>query len=245
MSSSFYESIDVHIRWSDRQDLIIQLAPADTVQALKDKIRQSIQQLDDKHLRLIHNGRVLQNNKRLSDYDIGRLPENNTKAKIPPPSPVFIHCSVSEHPSTRPNDQPQMTPPIGFDRLLEAGFSEQDVNNIRAQFHRMHGDGEESSEQARQLEEQWMDNTGETLPDGSKKNFQKKRRDHALTRVFFYEAVQGTYKEMFVGMIFGFFLGILCLFWLRESVFNRRHQIGITAGILINISFGLLHVHYN
>ncbi|ORX59391.1 hypothetical protein DM01DRAFT_1361651 [Hesseltinella vesiculosa] len=118
-----------------------------------------------------------------------------------------------------------MTPPIGFDRLLEAGFSEEDINNIRSQFHRMRGsDVDESSEQARQMEEQWMDNTGDTLPDGT---------------------VQGTYKEMMLGMMLGFFLGIICLFWLRESIFTRRHQIGVTAGILINISFGLLHVHYN
>ena len=57
-------------------------------------------------------------------------------------------------------------------------------------------------------------------------------------------AVQGTYKEMMWGLILGFFLGVICLFWFRESVFTRRHQLGIVAGILINISFGVLHVYY-
>lgn len=57
-------------------------------------------------------------------------------------------------------------------------------------------------------------------------------------------AVQGTYKEMMWGLIFGFFLGIICLFWFRESVFSRRQQMGIIAGMLINISFGVLHVYY-
>lgn len=85
-----------------------------------------------------------------------------------------------------------MTAPVGFDRLRESGFSEEDVRNIRTRFHRMNGTlqadnsgkkllthyyhqannnpcvYEEISEQAITLEEQWMDNTGETLPDGSK-----------------------------------------------------------------------------
>ncbi|SAM08785.1 hypothetical protein [Absidia glauca] len=145
------------------------------------------------------------------DYDIGLLPEgNNTKQKIPRPAPVFIHCSLSDFKSDQRsnNNRPQVTAPVGFDRLRESGFSEEDVRNIRTRFHRMNGtlqaDSSEISEQAITLEEQWMDNTGETLPDGS----------------------------------------IICLFWFRESVFTHRHQMGIVAGILINISFGLLHVYY-
>lgn len=62
-----------------------------------------------------------------------------------------------------------MIPPTGFDRLREAGFTEEDIRNIRTQFHRLHGTAfeESPSDEARNLEEQWMDNTGETLPDGS------------------------------------------------------------------------------
>ena len=70
-----------------------------------------------------------------------------------------------------------MTPPTGFDRLRESGFTEEDIRNIRTQFHRLHGTSFDSvpTEEARNLEEQWMDNTGETLPDGSK-----------LSRIFFF-----------------------------------------------------------
>jgi hypothetical protein len=64
-----------------------------------------------------------------------------------------------------------MIPPTGFDRLRESGFTEEDIRNIRTQFHRLHGTPFEeegpTAEEARNLEEQWMDNTGETLPDGS------------------------------------------------------------------------------
>ncbi|KAI9281031.1 hypothetical protein BY458DRAFT_430209 [Sporodiniella umbellata] len=35
---------------------------------------------------------------------------------------------------------------------------------------------------------------------------------------------------------------ILNLFWLKETVFTRRHQMGILAGMLINIYYGITHV---
>ncbi|KAI7878748.1 hypothetical protein K492DRAFT_132333 [Lichtheimia hyalospora FSU 10163] len=113
---------------------------------------------------------------------------------------------------------------MGFDRLRESGFNEEEIRDIRTQFHRTHGSSyDEATEQTMALEEQWMENTGEMLPDG---------------------LIQGTYKEMMWGLLLGFFLGILCIFWFRESVFTRRHQMGIVAGMLINISFGVLHVYH-
>lgn len=68
---------------------------------------------------------------------------------------------------------------------------------------------------------------------------------------------------MLCGLLLGFFLGVLCLFWVKESVFTRRHQmgnylrifllfliptnmyvtIGIVAGMLINVSCGVI-VYY-
>lgn len=39
--------------------------------------------------------------------------------------------------------------------------------------------------------------------------------------------IVGTVKEMFCGLLLGFFLGVLNLFWFKETVFTRRHQMGI------------------
>lgn len=76
-----------------------------------------------------------------------------------------------------------MIPPTGFDRLRESGFTEEDIRNIRTQFHRLHGTPFEEgpTEEARNLEEQWMDNTGETLPDGSKVDFSFFKSFYVLT----------------------------------------------------------------
>ncbi|ORX59390.1 hypothetical protein DM01DRAFT_1184841 [Hesseltinella vesiculosa] len=42
MNQSHYDSIDIHIRWSDRQDLIIQVAPTDAIHTLKEKVQASV-----------------------------------------------------------------------------------------------------------------------------------------------------------------------------------------------------------
>ncbi|KAJ8652996.1 hypothetical protein O0I10_011377 [Lichtheimia ornata] len=234
-SVDYYDSLDVHVRWADGTDLVITISPTqDTVGTLKHKIQQLVpERTSQKYIRLIHTGRILDNDQQtLSHYGLGKFMRSDTsKLPIPPPSPVYIHCSVSDHRSSdqhsndNANGENNTRPLMGFDRLRESGFNEEEIRDIRAQFHRTHGssyDGE-ATEQTMALEEQWMENTGEMLPDG---------------------LIQGTYKEMMWGLLLGFFLGILCLFWFRESVFTRRHQMGIVAGMLINISFGVLHVYH-
>ncbi|KAI9287848.1 hypothetical protein BC943DRAFT_342231 [Umbelopsis sp. AD052] len=175
MEDDYYETIDLHIRWSNEQDLVFTVSPHDTVSTVKNKIRELASRTSDKNIRLIYAGRILESVQPLTHYNIGKIQRaENSKAKIPPPPPIYIHCSVSDY---RPEDeniesknsQPQITPLMGFDRLREAGFTEEDIRNIRMQFHHLHGttfDGE-NTEQTRNLEEQWMENTGETLPDGS------------------------------------------------------------------------------
>ncbi|KAJ8663268.1 hypothetical protein O0I10_000506 [Lichtheimia ornata] len=226
-ADDYYESIEVHIRWPEGHDLVLSMSPKETVSTLKQKIQSSTPHASGKNIRLIRNGRILNDRDTLADYGIGKLDRDpNSKAKVPPPSPVYIHCSLSDYIPNKHhhNNEPQLRIPTGFDRLREAGFSEEDIQGIRSRFHRIHGTvADENSEDARNLEEQWIDNSNETLADGS---------------------VQGTYKEMVWGLILGFFLGVICLFWFRESVFTRRHQMGIVAGMLINISFGILHVYY-
>ncbi|KAG1458117.1 hypothetical protein G6F56_006467 [Rhizopus delemar] len=51
------------------------------------------------------------------------------------------------------------------------------------------------------------------------------------------ELAEGTYREMTLGFILGLFLGIICLFWFRKSVFSKRKQWGILLGMIFNISF--------
>ncbi|KAF9181421.1 hypothetical protein BGZ51_005450, partial [Haplosporangium sp. Z 767] len=115
---------------------------------------------------------------------------------------------------------PIMTPqPTGFDRLREAGFSEDEIRSIRRQFHASRGtldsavgengiavgldQDEDANARARRIEEEWIDQHGaETLPDG----------------------LEGSYGEMVWGLMLGFFMGLIALFWFKEATFSRRQQ---------------------
>ncbi|KAK3838183.1 MAG: DUF2407 C-terminal domain-containing protein [Linnemannia gamsii] len=131
---------------------------------------------------------------------------------------------------------PQAT---GFDRLREAGFSEDEIRSIRRQFHASRGtvtstvgengiavgldQDEDASARARRVEEEWIDQHGaETLPEG----------------------LEGSYGEMVWGLMLGFFMGLIVLFWFKEATFSRRQQMGIIAGLMINVGFGVLHLYY-
>ncbi|KAK9457650.1 DUF2407 C-terminal domain-containing protein [Dipodascopsis uninucleata] len=161
---------------------------------------------------------------------------SNTSGEENVPFTIWLHCSVGDILTDEELDQenddgpiPSTLPqPVGFDRLRAAGFSERDIANIRQQFTRIHeGSATGDPIAARQLEERWMDegaSATDTLPDGSP---------------------VGLYEDLFLGAVVGFFLGFVSLFFLREgSIFSKRQQMAIIAGLIINISFAILRVYY-
>lgn len=152
------------------------------------------------------------------------------------PQPIYIHCALSDL-NTKATMTPTPNKPkddkknslSGFNILCESGYNEEEIRSIRSRFHQMRGtegfvDGGSFNEDDIRLEEEWMEHTGNLLPEGS---------------------VQGSpYKEILSGLILGIFLGILCLFWMRESVFTRTHQLGIILGITINMYYSIIHLFY-
>lgn len=107
----------------------------------------------------------------------------------PDPDPdVWIHCSIGPEgediDGEEKQQQTQITPLTGFDRLASAGFSAEDIESMRRQFHaqrpeaadqgelytviRINGVGVimvyVDDEHARALEEQWVDNMDAGLP---------------------------------------------------------------------------------
>ncbi|KAK9894477.1 hypothetical protein P389DRAFT_97058 [Cystobasidium minutum MCA 4210] len=155
---------------------------------------------------------------------------------------IWLHCSAGEPGSLQeeeeaaaaaaePQQQVGQTAPLsGFDRLREAGFSEEDIENIRAQFH---ADGPsdtvvtgDEDEHARALEEQWMDNLGSGANSANGPGSEM-------------------YGTLFKGVIIGFFFPFLPLFFFRAPegetpVFSKQMQMAIVAGLSINILYGAL-----
>lgn len=252
------------------QDLVLRLTEHDSVHDVKLKIREARPQLQRRRLRLIHAGRLLTDSTQLALW-LGTLEERQQRAAakdkdgadssiVPampgPAGPWLLQCSVGPQLSEGDDDgdaqaqEAQIKPPRGFDRLTGAGFSEEDILNIRRQFHsRSVADylstaefptEEEYEEHARVLEEQWIDGLGGGggAGGGSAENDSRAR-------------------AVLNGIIIGFFFPLLPFFFLRapkpaafwesghaldtpeSTVFSRRMQMGLVVGFILNIIFGL------
>ncbi|GAA6013144.1 hypothetical protein JCM11491_005195 [Sporobolomyces phaffii] len=149
---------------------------------------------------------------------------------------IWLHCSVGDviqDEEAATNEMPvveqQTTPLQGFDRLREAGFSEEEIETMRAEFRERRGvytepGDDDDAEHQRALEEQWMSGmTGQEEASG----------DSTGT---------GHYVTLLKGVCVGFFMPFLPLFFFRTQVFSRRMQMAIVLGILVNLGFGLLRL---
>lgn len=241
------------------QDLSLQVEHKDTVRDVKRKIRDAQPTLQDRRLRLIHSGRLLSDQTQLYEW-LEALEErqrqaasHDQSATISTPvstNTIWLHCSVG--PKIEPGEEDetgvqtaQLKPLRGFDRLVAAGFSEQDIANIRSEFH-AHSSGdyldqdfandEEYDEHIRTLEEQWID----SMDTHTESMSQSSTRTAILN-----------------GIIIGFFFPILPFFFLHEvkpavfwedgtdhnvssrTIFSRRTNMGVVIGVAMNILFGL------
>ncbi|KDQ62820.1 hypothetical protein JAAARDRAFT_190093 [Jaapia argillacea MUCL 33604] len=259
-------------------DLLIRVKEKETVREVKNNIRISRPELSTRRLRLIHSGRLLTDGTCLYGWLVS-LEERQRRAVSQTGSEVdglmqswaevdgevktggggvatLLHCSVgpelSEGEPDEGGDQQanQIKPLRGFDRLAAAGFSGEDIANIRRQFHDSSNedylesdyvDEEDLDEHARALEEQWIDSLD--TPSSAVSSSSSPSPSTTILQ----------------GMIIGFFFPIMPLFWFREHkpaifweeegtagerregsvVFSKRMQMGLVVGFLINFSFGL------
>ncbi|KAG9315991.1 hypothetical protein JVU11DRAFT_3649 [Chiua virens] len=254
------DSRNLTIRFTEGfPDLVLFVTSTDTVRDVKAKIVTARPQLNDRRLRLIHAGRLLTDGTLLHSW-LSTLEERQQRANVSqsndtpsPPQPqiiTWLHCSVGPkvEPGTESEDKPQVAqlqPLRGFDRLVTAGFSEEDISSFRRQFHSQSSSNyldiefendEDDDEHARALEEQWID---------------------SMDSVGNAPLVQTSAQSMFLrGIVLGFFFPILPLLFLRDAkpaafwddgdevqptenvIFPRKTQLGIVVGFLGNILFG-------
>ncbi|KAL5641535.1 hypothetical protein ACGC1H_001875 [Rhizoctonia solani] len=168
----------------------------------------------------------------------------------PEPTDVWIHCSIGPEGEDNDGDdkqqEPQIAPLRGFDRLASAGFSADDIESMRRQFHAQRPEVlDQDDEHARALEEQWVDNMDSGLPGESSNDGEP------------------MYPPYFHGILVGFFFPLIPMFFLRELpppaffsdnvapieaprsvVFSRRMQMALVAGFLANVLYGTLNYFY-
>ncbi|KAI0647876.1 hypothetical protein C8Q79DRAFT_952372 [Trametes meyenii] len=256
-------SKDLTIRFTEGiSDLTVQVAEKDLVKDIKNHIRLARPELKDRRLRLIHSGQLLADNtplySRIASSEQRRRPsatrssdDTDTAAEeTTNPATTWLHCSVGPALSEGEEDEgkvqtAQLRPLRGFDRLAASGFSEEDIANIRLQFHthsardyldQEFDDQEDFDEHARMLEEQWIDSL-----DGNSSATQS----------------QTAVSSLHNGIVLGFFFPLIPFFFFRSGkpavfweddseqetlsapVFSRKTQMGIVVGFLLNVLFGL------
>lgn len=135
---------------------------------------------------------------------------------------------------------------IGFDRLRSVGFSDDEVELLRAQFRATYGDLESRGAQAastgeagsgengaatagpdiRELEEQWMENGVGDNDD----------RFNAVPNANFKHN-----KDLLIGISVGFLFGVFSLILLKlDGLFNERQRMSMIAGMIANFVLFLL-----
>ncbi|SCV69269.1 BQ2448_2289 [Microbotryum intermedium] len=143
---------------------------------------------------------------------------------------VWLHCSVGEPMDDEEIDSErvqttQITPLQGFDRLRDAGFSEEEIATMRAEFRRNNSAGGDDDEHARALEDQWMEGlTGQN--------------EAAATE----STTEGYWMKMLGGLCVGFFFPFLPFFFFRTHLFSRTTQMAIVLGVVINAGFGIMRL---
>lgn len=173
----------------------------------------------------------------------------------PTPVRIYINCSIgdelssqeladeaaaAEKPPVEP-DADQAKPstwtrprPRGFDRLLQTGFTQLEINTLRTQFasinnDRFTSDALPSPDTMRRLEDVWIDtNTGE-LPSSTDDLDDDFNGGTSINDI------------MMQGMMIGFFFPLGSMAWLlRQGLWAERWQVFVSAGVILSLSVGLV-----
>ncbi|EGV62367.1 hypothetical protein PSN45_001101 [Yamadazyma tenuis] len=232
-------------------------------QRLKHLIRSNNSYCTNKRLKLIYNGRVLNEHFDFKGDLISKFSESSLR--------IYVHCVIGEdltkeqlrqeslldNQEIKRTTQPEI---IGFDRLLQQGFSQQDVDDLRAQFERIYNinqtnsqindleEEEQRQEYLRQLEERWINSTvnadgTSTRPAPEAAGTEQVTADAPANHTIATTDVDDTQNEdLLIGLLVGVFLGVIGVLFVvaDDSVFDKRQRMAIIVGMFINISLAII-----
>ncbi|KAK2002546.1 hypothetical protein LX36DRAFT_239239 [Colletotrichum falcatum] len=154
------------------------------------------------------------------------------------------HGSNHHHHHQPPPPRPT---PRGFDRLLSAGFTAAEVNQLRLQFREIRAaqytpDTMPSPDTMRSLEDSWIDtNAAGALPGGAAGTGGEGGEGGGGGDDAF-GLMSGILDVLIEGLIVGFFWPLGCLGWLsrEESMLSGRWQDFIGFGVTLSIIIGVI-----
>jgi uncharacterized ubiquitin-like protein YukD len=195
------------------------------VSELKEQIKDTNPELKNKCVRLIYKGKVLKDDKNLSDYGINADTEEeeneneelkalNSENSL---KQYVIHCAVSDIlENEEHNLEPQIHQNIGFDRLVGLGLSQEEVDVFRRHFHMLRNTYDMDTEQGRQLEEEWLDSQRAEVETNNSSISQ---------------------YDFLVGLLIGLFGGLISLLFIQSI--SKKKVFGLYCGVVLNVIIGI------
>jgi hypothetical protein len=187
----------------DHEDICIENQDIVTLESITQKVLQVRPDLRGKEcIKIVWRGRFV------DEHDSFRLEDL-----------MVVHCIIAEGNYNR--QQNEVSPlRVGFDRLIDMGFDESEIRELRQHFHLLRGLDPRNRDSSIEVEESWIDSVRNSDEMNHESDF-----------------------DILKGLVMGFFCGLLIIFWVKESnMFTRKQQQGILTGLLLNIAFGILRL---
>jgi hypothetical protein len=207
-----------------------------TIGRLKSEIKSSLGASNSAHVKLIFGGRIVDDEFKLLTSFAERISSSSFSSEVI----ISFHAFITSSSSAELRREAMQNHPIGFDRFLSAGFSAEDIEQMRQSFHGRRrlqtqdmdlesglptiARGQWTQEQI-QAEDSWMDDL--SAADGHQQASLSEDDD--------------PYFEWTCSVIMGFFLGIVSILILRRKqfMFSQRQQAGIIIGLFMNVIYAL------
>ncbi|KAL6901227.1 DUF2407 C-terminal domain-containing protein [Trichoderma evansii] len=157
------------------------------------------------------------------------LAEEQAAAAKPPDESTTASSHQTGHPSswTRPR-------PRGFDRLLQTGFTQSEIETLRTQFAQIRTEGfapdaMPSPDTLRGMEDAWIDNNAGGLPSA---NASAEDDLNGMSNVL---------DVMVRAMLIGFFFPLGSLAWLlRSNIWSEKWQVFVGSGVALSLTVGIV-----
>eukprot|EP01028_Stygiella_incarcerata_P014382 TRINITY_DN944_c0_g2_i1.p1 TRINITY_DN944_c0_g2~~TRINITY_DN944_c0_g2_i1.p1 ORF type:complete len:260 (-),score=68.12 TRINITY_DN944_c0_g2_i1:672-1418(-) len=220
------------------QDVSLELSPRSTIGRVKQLIRERAAIRVNEYINIIRNGFFLEDHTTLEEARV----ENGSTLH------ALLSSARLQNPEEGASSAASRSEFRGFERLLETGFSREEVEVIRQQFRAAHrnpfleeGADELVGEDAMlRMEEEWMEDNGleqeeeEQIAAPLTAARVREGREREVERRM------GNSYDLFWGITLGFFLGLLAAVVGLDKGSSRKLKLGIAAGIAMQFSFAFL-----
>lgn len=179
----------------------------------------------------------------------------------PAPVRVYLNCSIGDELSTTELDSEEQDAakppeddaanagigapawkkprPRGFDRLLQAGFTQSEISTLRTQFASIHterfaSDAMPSPDTMRGMEDAWIDGNAGELPSSASP------LEDDITNM-------STVLDIMIrAMMIGFFFPLGSMTWLlRQDVWGEKWRIFVGSGVVLSLTVGFFMIMGN